>query len=143
VIRIDVETFNFGECGEYAAHIAGAVIHNGCPFGNIAAEVGASDPVLAKRADDAFCGLAGFLRQALHDAQARGQLARHVDLQVAADALVAYFEGIALLAKTRNDPSLILRLGPRAVQLAIAPSPRSPRRQRPRSRKRDPRHRGR
>lgn len=115
----------------------------GCPFGNIAAEVGTSDPVLAKRADDAFCGLAGFLREALHDAQQRGQLARNVNLRESADALVAYFEGIALLAKTRNDPSLIRRLGPRAVQLALEPSPRSPRRQRARSRKPNPRRRSR
>jgi TetR/AcrR family transcriptional repressor of nem operon len=109
----------------------------GCPFGNVAAEVGSSDPVLAKRADDAFCGLAGFLREALHDAQARGQLPRNVDLHEAADALVAYFEGIALLAKTRNDPSLIRRLGARAVQLAIQPSLRSARRQGARRKKTD------
>lgn len=94
----------------------------GCPFGNIAAEVGASDGILTKRADDAFCGLAGLLRAALDDAQARGQLAKDVDLQEAADALVAYFEGIALLAKTRNDPSLIRRLGSRAVGLALEPA---------------------
>ena len=94
----------------------------GCPFGNIAAEVGTSDRVLARRADEAFCGLAGLLRGALTDARARGQLAQDVDLQEAADALVAYFEGIALLAKTRNDPSLIRRLGRRAVRLAIEPA---------------------
>ena len=95
----------------------------GCPFGNLAAEVGSSDRVLAKRADEAFCGLAGLLREALHDAQARGQIAKHLDLKETADALVAYFEGIALLAKTRNDPSLIRRLGPRALHLALQSSP--------------------
>lgn len=107
----------------------------GCPFGNIAAEVGASDRVLAKRADDAFCGLREFLRGALADAQARGQLAQDLDLQEAADALVAYFEGIALLAKARNDPSVIHRLGPLAVRLAIEPPPQRAQRQRAKTRK--------
>ncbi|MGH3118273.1 MAG: TetR/AcrR family transcriptional regulator [Vicinamibacterales bacterium] len=102
----------------------------GCPFGNIAAEVGTSDPALTKRADEAFWGFAGFVRDALSDAKTRGDLERTVDVNEAADAVVAYFEGLALLAKTRNDPSLILRLGARAVQLATRPPHRAARRRR-------------
>ncbi len=93
----------------------------GCPFGNLAAEVGASEPALTKRADEAFCGFAAYIRAALIEAKRLGHVGRHVDVQSAADAIVAYFEGLALLAKARNDPSLIRRLGPRAVQLATRP----------------------
>lgn len=94
----------------------------GCPFGNLAAEVGSSEPALTKRADEAFCGFGEYIRDALSEAKRLGQLGRHVDVRNAADAIVAYFEGVALLAKTRNDPSLIRRLGPRAVQLATQPA---------------------
>lgn len=100
----------------------------GCPFGNLAAEVGASEPALTKRANDAFCGFAAYIREALDEAKRLGQLERHVDVRTAADAIVAYFEGVALLAKTRNDPSLIRKLGPRAVQLATQPAPPTRRR---------------
>ena len=93
----------------------------GCPFGNLATEVGSSEPALTKRADEAFCGFATYIRDALSEAKRLGQLGRHVDVQDAADAIVAYFEGLALVAKARNDPSLIRRLGRRAVQLALQP----------------------
>jgi TetR/AcrR family transcriptional repressor of nem operon len=94
----------------------------GCPFGNLAAEVGTSEPVLMKRANEALAGLRGYIRDALTDAQRAGDLAPTVDVQAAADAILAYFEGLSLLAKARNDPTLIRRLGPRAVQLAVGPA---------------------
>jgi TetR/AcrR family transcriptional repressor of nem operon len=100
----------------------------GCPFGNLAAEVGDSEPALTKRVDEAFCGFAGYIQNALKDAKKQGALDRSVDVETAADAILAYFEGVALLAKTRNDPSLIRQLAPRAVQLAIHPSPPTRRR---------------
>ncbi len=109
----------------------------GCPFGNIAAEIGSSDPVLAKRVDEAFSGFASLVRAALTDAKARGDVDRTVNVHEAADAIFAYFEGLALLAKTRNDPSLIRRLGARAVQLATRPTRPAPKRGR-----RNPRRRG-
>lgn len=93
----------------------------GCPFGNVATELGSSEPTLTKRADEAFCGFAGYIRDALTEAKRLRQVARDVDVQDAADAIVAYFEGLAVLAKARNDPSLIRRLGKRAVQLALQP----------------------
>ena len=95
----------------------------GCPFGNIAAETSGTEPVLARRADEAFCGIAALFGNALEEAQTRGELPAHVNVAEAADALVAYFEGVVLLAKTRNDPSLLSRLGPRAIQLAIPSGP--------------------
>jgi TetR/AcrR family transcriptional repressor of nem operon len=90
----------------------------GCPFGNIAAETSSTEPALARRADEAFCGIAAMLRGALEEAAARGELPAATNLDEAADALVAYFEGVLLLAKTRNDPDLIRSLGRHAIQLA-------------------------
>ncbi|HEY3056540.1 MAG TPA: TetR/AcrR family transcriptional regulator [Thermoanaerobaculia bacterium] len=90
----------------------------GCAFGNIAAEVSATEPRLARRANKAFCGFASFISDALAEAKKRGDIERRVDVDEAADAIVAYFEGIALLAKTRNDPALVRRLGRHAALLA-------------------------
>lgn len=96
----------------------------GCAFGNIAAEVGGAEPQLIRRADKAFCGFASFIHAALDEAQKNGEIPPTVDPGQAADAIVAYFEGLALLAKTRNDPSLIRRLAPQATALAtFASSP--------------------
>jgi TetR/AcrR family transcriptional regulator, transcriptional repressor for nem operon len=92
----------------------------GCPFGNIAAEVASTEPALRRRADQAFCAIAAIVREALEDACSRGDLPANVNLKETADALVAYFEGLVLLAKTRNDPGLIDRLGVRAIDLCVA-----------------------
>ena len=101
----------------------------GCPFGNIAAEVGSTEPALRQRADQAFCAIAAIVREALEDARSRGDLPANVNLKETADALVAYFEGLVLLAKTRNDPKLIERLGVRAIDLCVAAErPARPRR---------------
>ncbi|HEV8657558.1 MAG TPA: TetR/AcrR family transcriptional regulator [Thermoanaerobaculia bacterium] len=90
----------------------------GCPFGNIAVEMSASEPKLARRADQAFCGFASFIADALREAKKRGEIERDVNIDETADAIVAYFEGLAVLAKTRNDPALLRRLGRHAVLLA-------------------------
>jgi TetR/AcrR family transcriptional regulator, transcriptional repressor for nem operon len=92
----------------------------GCPFGNIAAEVASTEPALRRRVDRAFCAIAAIVREALEDARSRGDLPANVNLKETADALVAYFEGLVLLAKTRNDPGLIDRLGVRAIDLCVA-----------------------
>jgi TetR/AcrR family transcriptional repressor of nem operon len=93
----------------------------GCPFGNLAAELGLSEASIAKRTNEAFCGFASIMREALNEAKARGEVDRHLDVKEAAEAAVAYFEGLMLLAKTRNDPAIIRRLGPLVVHLARPP----------------------
>ena len=95
----------------------------GCPFGNVAAEVGGSEPALTDCAAGMFRDMAAVIADALREAKRLGQLDKSTDENSAADAIVAYFEGLALLAKARNDPALIRRLGPRAVRLAHSPTP--------------------
>lgn len=90
----------------------------GCPFGNIAGEMSAAEPKFARRADAVFSGLTAAVAEALKEAKKRGEIARSVDVDEAAEAIIAYFEGVALLAKTRNDPALYKKLGKRAVMLA-------------------------
>ena len=41
----------------------------------------------------------------------------NIDIRTSAQAVLAYWEGVVLLAKTRNDPRLILKLGKNTVPL--------------------------
>jgi len=52
----------------------------------------------------------------LRDAEASGTL-RGVDVPNAARALLAYFQGALLLAKTHNDPTIIDVLAEQALNL--------------------------
>jgi TetR/AcrR family transcriptional repressor of nem operon len=97
----------------------------GCPFGNLAAEMGGGEPMLTRRADESLRKFAEPIRDALRQAKRAGDVERDVDVDKATDAILAYFEGVMLLAKMRNDPSLIKRLAPLAVQLAAQPRKKS------------------
>jgi TetR/AcrR family transcriptional repressor of nem operon len=57
-------------------------------------------------------------RNALEEAVATGAIAP-LDAEATATAMLAYLEGVILLAKTRNDPEVILRLGPAIKTLRI------------------------
>ena len=74
----------------------------GCPFGNLAAEVGGSEPLLTKRVDEALGAFADSIREALMEAKRRGSVPRTLDVRKATDAVLAFFEGVMLLAKARN-----------------------------------------
>ncbi|MDQ6674219.1 MAG: TetR/AcrR family transcriptional regulator [Chloroflexota bacterium] len=88
----------------------------GCPFGNLAAELGSQDKVIRARIRQVFDGYQMYFERALRDAEATGSL-RGVDVPSAARALVAYFQGALLLAKTSNDASVIDALGDQALNL--------------------------
>jgi len=91
----------------------------GCPFGNMAAEQATQDQVLRLKVQQLFDSLAGELRVTLADAVQQGELPP-LDLAATADAMLAYAEGVLLLAKARNDPEVIRQLLPAMTQLVIA-----------------------
>lgn len=97
----------------------GAVL--GCPFGNLIAEVAGGEPAILNHADVGLRRMGEALtngkpRKALKRGGARGEAADATTDE--ADALVAFFEGVSLLAKARNDPRLFGRLAPSALKLA-------------------------
>jgi len=59
---------------------------------------------------------------ALREAVDSGDLPE-IDISLAAHALLAYLEGVVLLAKTWNDPEMVRRLAQSAVQLARTGAP--------------------
>src|SRR5216683_1612763 len=90
----------------------------GCPFGNLAAELGTQDSVIRDRVRQVFAGYQAYFEQALREASARGKLPE-TDVPGVAQALLAYFQGALLLAKTRNDATIIDSLADHAVKLVV------------------------
>ncbi len=90
----------------------------GCLFGNLALELSTRDDVMRAKLNAVFDKAMGRFRVTLDEAVAAGVLAP-MDTGATATAMLAYLEGIILLAKTRNDPDVILRLGPAIKTLRI------------------------
>ena len=91
----------------------------GCPFGNLAMEQATLDEVLRIKAEHCLDALALPIRAAISEAVRSGALPE-VDEIATADAMLSYIEGIQLLAKARNDPSVIRELGPAVSCIQVA-----------------------
>ena len=103
---------------DYHRQVKEATGHvQGCPFGNLAGELGSQDEQVRERIDGIFREAEAAIEQALREAVALGELP-DTDTAAAACAIFAYAEGLILYAKTRNDAELIRHLGKRAVRLA-------------------------
>ena len=90
----------------------------GCPFANLAGELSTQDEVIRQRLNEIFLELIAPFETALEDAVRQGDIPE-VEITASAEAIFAYLEGIVLLAKTRNDPELILKLGQNISQVLI------------------------
>jgi TetR/AcrR family transcriptional repressor of nem operon len=92
----------------------------GCPFGNLASELSTQDETIRLKIDTIFNKLQQGLQQTLEDAVAAGDCPP-LDIPATAQAMFAYFEGVMLLAKTRNDPEILRQLLPAMAQIRINP----------------------
>jgi len=101
-----LELFYETQCGLKAQ--TGHVM--GCPFGNLAIELSTRDEYIRKKIESIFQELAGYLERTLEDAVAVGEAPKQ-DVHTTAQALVAFIQGVLLLAKSQNDPEVIDRLG--------------------------------
>ena len=88
----------------------------GCFVGNMTLEMATQDDAIRTKVDDIFREWAGYFERALRDAVAAGAMPP-ADTALAAQALIAYLEGVLLLAKGRNDPEIITRLRTGIYQL--------------------------
>lgn len=89
----------------------------GCPLGDLAAELSAQPGPGRDRAQAVLEAWAGYFTDAVQDAQARGQLARAADPHATALRVLAYLQGMALLAKVYDQPGFVAsaREGVRAL----------------------------
>ena len=96
-----------------------ARVVRGCPFGNLAAEMGTQDKVIRARIRQVFDNYLSYFQQALREAAGSG--AFQVDnIERAARALLALLQGALLLAKTNNDASIIDSMAEQALGLVVA-----------------------
>ncbi|MCA1664221.1 MAG: TetR family transcriptional regulator C-terminal domain-containing protein [Myxococcales bacterium] len=91
----------------------------GCLIGNLALEMSTQDEPLRQKARDIFDDFARYFSVALSSAAEEGTIAAE-DLPLLSQRLVAYLEGVLLLAKAKNDPEVIRQHADGAVALALA-----------------------
>ncbi|MET0069168.1 MAG: TetR/AcrR family transcriptional regulator [Candidatus Thiodiazotropha sp.] len=90
----------------------------GCLFGNLALEISTRDEVIRARINAVFTKASASFHEALDQAVERGDIPP-LDSQATATAMLAYLEGVILLAKTRNDPEVVRLLGPAIKSIRI------------------------
>lgn len=85
----------------------------GCPAGNLTLEMSSQDELIRTRVEQFFQKWLIYFERMLDQAKEQGIVPATLDTVLTAQALLAYFEGVILLAKGRNNPSLIatLRMG--------------------------------
>lgn len=89
----------------------------GCPAGNLTLEMSAEDELIRLQVARFFERWLRYFERMLYAAQQQGVVPATLDVPATAQALLAYYEGVMLLAKGRNDPVLLHTL--RAGALAL------------------------
>lgn len=89
----------------------------GCPIGNLTVEMSTLDESIRARVAGIFHQWLGYFERMLGLAKQQGLVPATLDTTLTAQALTAYFEGVLLLAKGGNDPSLIQSLRTGALAL--------------------------
>ncbi len=83
----------------------------GCLFGNLALEMSTQDEILRAKLMAVFNESKSQFHQTL-DQAVREEVIEKINTEYTAEAMLAYLEGMILLAKAQNDPELLYRLGP-------------------------------
>jgi len=91
----------------------------GCPLGNFAIELSSQDDVIRQKLAETFNGWTAVIEYMLREAVMHGDLPA-LDVDTTAQTLIAYFEGVLLLAKMQNDPGVVKKLAQGAVHLVEA-----------------------
>jgi len=92
----------------------------GCHFGNLASEISSQDEVIRKKLDEIFSAQASVIENTLEEAVALGDLPQ-IDTKSAANAILAFMQGIILMAKTRNDARLMKKIAKAGIDMIYQP----------------------
>lgn len=90
----------------------------GCFFGNLASELSTQDEPIRIKVEQIFAHLQAGIRAVLREARDKGEL-QNIDVEATAQAMLAYFEGVLLLAKNRNDVEIMGQLLPAMANIRI------------------------
>lgn len=94
----------------------------GCPFGSMAAEVSTMDERIRESLMSIFRRIEAMFRETLKEARSLGQV-DDIDIDATARAMLAYMEGVMLLAKNSNDPEVIRELLPVMTEIRVPAKP--------------------
>lgn len=90
----------------------------GCLFGNLALEMSTKNDVLRAKLNAVFTHAKNKFKETLDEAISNGDI-EPLDSKLTAEAMLAYLEGMILLAKSENDPEVLYRLGPAIKTIRI------------------------
>lgn len=90
----------------------------GCPFGNLASELATQDEPIRLKIEQIFSRLQSNISEVLEEAVSQGNIPQ-LDVGATAQAMLAYFEGVLLVAKTRNEVEVIQQLLPAMAEIRI------------------------
>ncbi|WP_126456790.1 TetR/AcrR family transcriptional regulator [Sulfuriflexus mobilis] len=90
----------------------------GCAFGNLAVELSTQNEPIRQKVASVFTRTEQVLADTLQEAIKQGEIGP-INVTATAQAMLAYIEGILLLAKTRNDPAVIKELAQAITNIQI------------------------
>lgn len=90
----------------------------GCPFGNLSNELATQDETIRIRIEQIFTNLQVVIRKVLREAVDAGGI-KNLNIEATAQAMLAYFEGVMLLAKSQNNTEILSQLMPAMSQIRI------------------------
>ena len=90
----------------------------GCPFGNLSNELATQDETIRVRIEQIFTNLQVVIRKVLREAVDTGEI-KNLNIEATAQAMLAYFEGVMLLAKSQNNTEILSQLMPAMSQIRI------------------------
>jgi TetR/AcrR family transcriptional repressor of nem operon len=90
----------------------------GCPVGNLANEMASHDEAIRGKVEDIFRKIKAALTLVVKEARNAGELPG-VNAEATAQAMLAYLEGVVMLAKAQNDPEVLRKLLPAMAQIRI------------------------
>ncbi len=93
---------------------------NGCMLGNFALEQSTQDSLVQARLCEIFDEQQALFAAVLSDADDAGLLAEGVTPKSGARAILAFVEGMVMLAKVRNDPSVLRGVSQQVRRLVAA-----------------------
>ena len=88
----------------------------GCPFGNLAVEQSTQEEAIRQRICATFQKLSDHLATMIEDSMERGEVPPG-DPSIVADQIIAFMQGVMMMAKTRNDPEVLRKLGRGAFKI--------------------------
>jgi len=92
----------------------------GCGIGNLALELSTQDEIIRQKIEQIFEEWAQYFEDVIVDAINDGGLSVDTDPRSTSQAILAYMEGVSLMGKTFNDPTMISRLGEGLAQICIS-----------------------